>query len=1077
MHWKPGSWILIGVLLATLTTAGTAQLATTHIADTIYHADGSAATGSAIISWPAFTTSGGTSIPSGNTSTLIASSGALNVDLVPNAGSTPMGSYYTVVYHLDDGSTTRQYWVVPQSSATVKVSAIESSVLPVSVAMQTASRNYVDTAIAAAVTGHPLDSTPYVLKTGDTLSGPLLLPGDPVSAMQASNKHYVDASVAALASGLDQSGSVPQATQNTVPAYIVSPSGGMASQGPTHVTIDPTGYNLSGFHSAWTSLGVNSAPGDCNLPGPTYINGSCMYQSTVDLGTTALSGHNTRFDSYGPGGNPTVNAGEGPSTVVMSDDGYMANAAVRNIWQSTTAAFGVGDFVGMNWFHTGNAGVAFPSDEGVELVKNDGGQQEYWGGTTRGYFSASVAAGGAGTQTPTFSEVHGCTNLFQKCLPSAGTPMLDISQGGDTGFFTGKSVVFSAAPLGWLAQLPTTGGLTTATAWGYQIGAKIAPNTITDTPVAQTLTLQGGAGTFTSGLACVIGSNYEEQSIITSVSGSAPTQTLQLPLAYPNKDVAIFQGPCKFISFNGDLALGTRTAYPGVSIDGINLIYSVPNYGWMGGIELPIPGSEPETTAGAGDPNSGFATYCGARVTKLTGLNPLATSLEQNGCRWTANDAVEDPDFPIQNVIGYTSRVNMNNPSGPNAGLLGAKVSISGMGASGLAAALELNNLFADTNCAPYNMGGCGGRLTPPNMIESNPQMPGGFWNDDLMAHYAPKNSVIEFQDHVPGQTGYNLFRDPNWGSIAIDSSNTFTVTGNIRTPNAIHAGGGAIDSTLSVGGLLSGTEISLNDQAAGPAQIKLNTVQGAPGAQFGGIPFYYNLHDNSAHYFGGLMPYTDAAAPNDPGIALEAGGAIALWAAPGTFTGNHEANLSLMNGRNDCPTLLCLGPGAQLTPAGELTVNGGVKVGTGATGADANLFVNGSHLWLIQGSHFANQLAFGDLTSGLYSWLQQVNVGGGGAGFIQTNSLNVNCWANGVVNPGVSACDTGLSRDAAGVVDVGNGAQGDKSGTMNAATLSANLYKGPETAPTGACSVVGWAFSQDGHISFCDGSTWVTKI
>ncbi len=99
-----------------------------------------------------------------------------------------MGSYYTVVYHLDDGSVSRQYWVVPASLAAVKVSAIESTVLPTSVAMQTVSKSYVDTAIAAATTGHPLDSTPYVLKSGDTMTGPLVLPADPVSATQAADK-------------------------------------------------------------------------------------------------------------------------------------------------------------------------------------------------------------------------------------------------------------------------------------------------------------------------------------------------------------------------------------------------------------------------------------------------------------------------------------------------------------------------------------------------------------------------------------------------------------------------------------------------------------------------------------------------------------------------------------------------------------------------------------------------------------------------------------------------------------------------------------------------------------------------
>jgi len=45
------------------------------------------------------------------------------------------------------------------------------------------------------------------------------------------------------------------------------------------------------------------------------------------------------------------------------------------------------------------------------------------------------------------------------------------------------------------------------------------------------------------------------------------------------------------------------------------------------------------------------------------------------------------------------------------------------------------------------------------------------------------------------------------------------------------------------------------------------------------------------------------------------------------------------------------------------------------------------------------------------------------------------------------------------------------------AGSVSATLYKGPATAPTGACSDVGWAFSQDGHISYCNGSAWTQKM
>ena len=227
MHWKPRGWTLIGMLLLAMPAALTVMkvsaaaqapsgsgIATTQVTDTVYRADGTPATGTVIVSWQAFTTASGQAVPSGSTSATI-TGGGLSLQLVPNAGSTPMGTYYTAVYHLDDGSVSREFWVVPVSQFPVLVSAIRSTVLPTSVAMQTVSKSYVDTAIAAAVTGHPLDSsTPYVLKAGDTMTGALVLPGDPTAANDAADKHYVDMNIAAAAGGLGQKVSLlPFATQ------------------------------------------------------------------------------------------------------------------------------------------------------------------------------------------------------------------------------------------------------------------------------------------------------------------------------------------------------------------------------------------------------------------------------------------------------------------------------------------------------------------------------------------------------------------------------------------------------------------------------------------------------------------------------------------------------------------------------------------------------------------------------------------------------------------------------------------------------------------------------------------------
>jgi lysophospholipase L1-like esterase len=296
MHWKPRGWTLIGMLLLAVPGAMTvikvalaaqaaapSAIATTQVTDTVYRGDGTLADGSVIVSWQAFTAASGQSVPSGSTSATIAN-GALSLALVPNAGSTPIGTYYTAVYHLDDGSVSREFWVVPVSQVPVQVSAIKSTVLPTSVAMQTVSKSYVDTAIAAAVTGHPLDSSnPFVEKTGDTMTGPLLLPGDPTASTQAADKNYVDENVAAVAAGLGQKVSMlPAATQ-----AVVQPVGTQLHvnnlNGDEYASQYVSGLGSNGIANALTSTDCangcdvkveHSYPGGENYTSTTWNSGA-----------------------------------------------------------------------------------------------------------------------------------------------------------------------------------------------------------------------------------------------------------------------------------------------------------------------------------------------------------------------------------------------------------------------------------------------------------------------------------------------------------------------------------------------------------------------------------------------------------------------------------------------------------------------------------------------------------------------------------------------------------------------------------------------------------------------------------
>src|SRR5258706_6307412 len=66
----------------------------TTITDVVYRADGSAASGTMVITWPNFSTADNKAVAAGDLSITIGAGGVITVALAPNAGSTPAGTYY-----------------------------------------------------------------------------------------------------------------------------------------------------------------------------------------------------------------------------------------------------------------------------------------------------------------------------------------------------------------------------------------------------------------------------------------------------------------------------------------------------------------------------------------------------------------------------------------------------------------------------------------------------------------------------------------------------------------------------------------------------------------------------------------------------------------------------------------------------------------------------------------------------------------------------------------------------------------------------------------------------------------------
>lgn len=291
-------WWLVGLLLMAMGAAPTgiwAQVALTTVQDTIYSANGVPTGGTVLVSWTGFTTASGSAVPAGNTSAAIPASGALTIALAPNAGSTPTGNYYTAVFHLTDGTTSRQFWVIPAAGTgggAVKLAAIGSTVLPTSVAVQTVSKAYVDNAIATALTGHAPDSTttPYVVKTGDTMQGPLLLPGDPVNALQAADKNYVDTVAAQLSGGeTTKVSTVPTASQR-----VAQPAGTAMEVNALNGLLDASGY-LSGVGSN----GFGNALRGVNCVSGCEVRGSQAYTGTESVPVGSIPSGGRVVDARG----------------------------------------------------------------------------------------------------------------------------------------------------------------------------------------------------------------------------------------------------------------------------------------------------------------------------------------------------------------------------------------------------------------------------------------------------------------------------------------------------------------------------------------------------------------------------------------------------------------------------------------------------------------------------------------------------------------------------------------------------------------------------------------------------------
>jgi hypothetical protein len=174
--------------------------ALTSVIDTVYAADGQPAAGTLVITWPAFTTASGAAVAPGELDVALATSGALDVELMPNVGATPTNVYYSVVYQLQPNEVRTEYWVVPTTSP---VTLAQVRTTPGSgTAAQPVSMQYVNTQLALKAN----DDAVVHLANAETITGTKSFTTPPNVPMplgegDVANKSYVDNAIGTVGAG------------------------------------------------------------------------------------------------------------------------------------------------------------------------------------------------------------------------------------------------------------------------------------------------------------------------------------------------------------------------------------------------------------------------------------------------------------------------------------------------------------------------------------------------------------------------------------------------------------------------------------------------------------------------------------------------------------------------------------------------------------------------------------------------------------------------------------------------------------------------------------------------------------
>jgi hypothetical protein len=1069
---------LVVVMLAMLTgwtELARAQVATTTVQDTVYRADGTPASGTVLISWSAFTTAAGSSVAAGTTSVNLGPGGALTVALAPNAGATPMGTYYTAVFHLNDGTTTTEYWVLPVTpagGAAAKLAAIQNQVLPTSVAMQTVSKTYVDTAIANAQAGLPTVSSTYVLKTGDTMSGPLVLPGDPVSPNQAADKNYVDGSIAAVAGGVGGAvRTLPAGTQD-----VSQPTGTQLSVNLLNGDVYASQYAAGlGNNAIANALASPDCASGCQLKvEPTYTGTDGVSGQNIPAGVTVTdlrggSSSKTAVNPLATGAtfSSTENVSEIESMSVPELEAIRPGASSFGMTTMTVEATATRG--GSNLYpETVETPPYFKSTYGVLSLGGTyftQGQHVQLNNVVTCYSVGDCLAGGQFVTSMGGYRDNG----------DEGTHPWDLQVGEDVRVYQGTCSTGCTTGSTSVYVTPTSANGTQGDG-RFLIDKNPAKVISTGTLVAGTKTIFGAAGF--SGTSFPVSVFLQTAQAATSQPANMAPGTVTLPIMTSGLPNSWYSGSTAGLAATGVACV----ADPDGTSTGRSPNFEMANYSVVDATHLKLTLNKVHVS-GATVAVGGMCGY-GLEQTVDTEIGirqvfPVVGSMTPTEVYYAdggtpilgtfgsgATGAYANLTQTIASVTRASGIVTVTMTGGMLEDINDLNMTISGV------ADASYNGTFVVTTTGPTTFTYASAGADGTSSGGTSSIVTGGFAMypmAEVLSVADPANKAVDGTfvlgaNTVPWAAG-DPVEEPHFYVNLVTSDVEFITQYMPRPVQYAQAGkvyfgnvgpgmhgwevgnGAPVNSYLGAGGTHGLPDAAY--QVGGPWSNDMEMEAGATNVLY----LHCNLHGCNRWNSGYNLFYMDAAngwdylnyQPQNSTVQWSLGGTPYTF-SPGAFSAGtinagtlNATTVHATNGTLDGVTIGATTPTTGTFTGVKSGYNGNAQIASGGSGGYSNFTLNGNN-------NDSTRLGF---------------IGGGPG----DPNFYLDVPAGGSFNFRVGSTAS-------------NGGVLNQSGLTVPGTLGSSQYVGPATAPSGGCATNGaWVFSQDGHATFCAGGSWVTKI